>query len=66
MVFNARSTKKGTRSTKIIAFPGGYPYPEPMTIGEKIKKYRLTHGLTLPVVPVVSEAQPELQINSDL
>ena len=31
---------------KIIAFLGGYPYPEPKTIGEKIKKYRLTHGLT--------------------
>ncbi|MFM2224703.1 MAG: hypothetical protein RJA07_905 [Bacteroidota bacterium] len=31
---------------EVIQFLGYYPFPEPVTIGEKIRKYRYENGLT--------------------
>jgi len=38
---------EATHMKGIIAFFGYYPFPEPVTLPERIRKYRNVHGLTL-------------------
>lgn len=45
---------------KIIAFLGYYPFPEPVTLGEKMRKYRQMHGLHLDELAKLLCVAPEI------